>query len=467
MKRRELLKGVAMGAVVGAAPVLGQTAAGGGATKGPPSDRIRVGMIGVGGFGTGNLRQFLRHSDVDVVAVCDVNKRHVERAVGLTGGKAKAYGDFCRLLDDKTIDAVMIATPEHWHALMTVDACDAGKDVYVEKPAAHYLRESRLMLDAARRNDRVVQVGTQQRSGTHFQRAVKYVQEGRIGDVFYATCWNHSPLRGPDRPLGAGGPPPDLAWDMWLGPAPQRPYDEVTRFGSRGQGYWDFYGGMLTEWGTHMADVVLWGMKARGPESVVASGALFNQPGAEIPDTLQVTYKYPNFLFHYSILNHNTFGLNGGLGAARFGSYGIQFHGTKGTLFVDRGEYVVTPQTIRVEETLEQPAVPPNPSQRPREDMRVPGFYYKTEILAERSDSSEQGGAHIRNFLDCVKSRKRPNADIEDGHHTNAVCRLGNVAYRTGRALAWDAEKEQVAGDAEANRLLTGTYREPWKLKGL
>jgi len=462
MKRRNLLKGAALGAIAGATPVLAQTA-GGDKPKAPPSDRVRVGCIGVGGMGTGNMRQFLNHSDVEVVAVCDVSKTNLERAVGLTDGKAKGYRDFRRLLDDNSIDAVMIGTPEHWHAIMTVLACGAGKDVYVEKPAGHYIRDSRLMLEAGRKNNRVVQVGSQQRSGTHFQRVVKYVQEGKIGDVFYASCWNHSPLRSP-RTVPPQPTAEELDWDLWLGPAPKKSWEEVMRFGGRGQGWWDFYGGMLTEWGAHLADVILWAMKAKMPETVVATGGLFTYTGAEIPDTLQVTYKYPGFVMHYSILNHNTFGLNGSPGAARFGSYGMQFHGTKGTLFVDRGEFILTPQLVRVEETIPRPDLPPAAQRRTGEDMRAPGYYYTAEIGPERSDSSDQGNAHVRNFIDCVKSRQRPNADIEDGHNTNAVCRLGNIAYRVGRLLKWDSAKQEIAGDAEANQLAVGTYREPWKL---
>lgn len=456
MKRRDLLKAAAVGAVLGKDLAFGQTPDSQTPAP-PPSDRIGIGMIGVGNFGMANLRQVLRHADAQVVAVCDVFQENADKAVAQIGGKPRLYGDYRRLLEDKDVDAVVITTPEHWHALMCIDACDAGKDVYVEKPIAHHIRDGRLMVDAARRNNRVVQVGTQQRSGAHFQRAVKYVQDGRIGDVYYAAAWNHSPLPAPRTPV-TGGPPVGLDWDMWLGPAPKLPYREVWSVGRRGS--WDFWGGMITEWGSHLADVVLWALNAPPPEIVAATGGLFFKEEGEIPDTLQVSYKFPKFAFHYSVLSHNSYGLNGDPGAARFGSYGMQFHGTKGTLFVDRGGFRITPQTTRKEEPDQMPAAAPP-------DMRAPGFYYTTEILPEQSDTSEQHAPHHRNFLDCVKSRQRPNADIEEGHRTNTVTRLGNIAYRLGRTLRWDAAREQVVGDTEANRLAVGTYRDPWKPKGL
>jgi predicted dehydrogenase len=451
MKRRELLKAAALGAMIPVESAFSQ------GPRVAANDRIGVGAIGVGNMGASDLNAFLGNSDVEVVAVCDCYQPNLDNALKLTGGRAKAYGDYRRLLEDKNVQAVMIATPEHWHALMCIDACEAGKDVYVEKPASHHIRDGRLMVEAARRNNRVVQVGAQQRSGAHFQRIVRYIQEGRIGEICYATVWTHFPMPRP-RAQVTGGPPPGMDWEMWLGPAPRLPYDEVWNYGRNG--YWDFWGGNTTEWGTHLIDIVLWAMTAQGPQSTVAIGGQFHRKWGQIPDTLQITHEYPNFLLHHSILNHNTYGLNGDPGAARFGSYGMQFHGTKGTLFVDRAGFRITPQTTRREE----PDQPPSP---PTTDSRRPGSYYTTEILAEQSDSSVQHGPHVRNFLDCVKSRKQPIADIEAGHYANTVCRLGNIAYRVGRKLRWDNAKEQVIGDAEANQLAVGTYREPWKPKGL
>jgi predicted dehydrogenase len=466
VKRRDLLQGAtALGAFIGtdraahlgAAWALGPGPAAGAAKPAAPSDRIRVGMIGTGAMGTANLRDFHGNPDVDIVAVCDVDPAHLGQALEQAGGKARPYQDYRRLLDDRDIDAVVISTPEHWHALMCIDACQAGKDVYVEKPASHHIRDGRLMVDTARHNRRVVQVGSQQRSGAHFQRAVKYIQDGRIGDVHYAVCWNHAPPP-PPRPPVSGAPPPGFDWDLWLGPAPKLPYDKVMNGLRRSS--WDFWGGNLTEWGCHLADIVLWAMKVKTPDSVVAAGGRFYRADGDIPDTLQVTYKYPGFLFHYSILTQNTYGLNGDPGAARFGSFGIQFHGSKGTLYVDRSGFRLTPQPVRHEEP-NQPPPPPTP------DSRQTGFYYSTDILPESSDSSQQHGPHVRNFLDCVRSRQLPNADIEIGHTTNTVCRLGNIAYRLGRTIRWDGGKERVIDDAEANRLALGTYRDPWKPKGL
>jgi predicted dehydrogenase len=457
MKRRDLLRNAgALGALWGTDLALAQGPASV-AKKAAPSDRIRVGMIGVGGMGTGNLRACMSNPDVDVVAVCEVDKTAMDKALATTGGKAKSYKDYRRLLEDPSVDAVVISTPEHWHALMCIDACDAGKDVYVEKPASHNIQDGRLMVQTARRHKRVVQVGSQQRSGAHFQRAVRYIQGGRIGDVHFVTCWNHTPRPTP-KPQVTGGPPPGLDWDMWLGPAPALPYAEVINVGRRG--YWDFWGGMLTEWGAHLADIVLWAMNVKTPETVTATGGKFHKKTGQLPDTLQVSYKFPRFVFQYSILHHNTYGFNGDPGAARFGSYGMQFHGTKGTLFVDRSGFRLIPQPMRQEEPNQPPAGPTT-------DSRQPGFYYTTVIQPEHSDSSQQHGPHVRNFLDSVKSRKRPNADIEDGHAANTLCRLGNIAYRTGRIIRWDSQKEQIVGDAEAERLAIGTYREPWKIRGI
>ena len=453
MNRRELLRGTALSAAVAGASQPARAAA---------NDRIGVGLIGCGGQGTADQKSFMEQPDMEIVAVCDIYRPNLERGLQLAGGKAKTYHEYRRLLEDKNVQAVIIATPEHWHALMTIDACDAGKDVYVEKPASHFIREGRLAVEAARRNNRVVQVGSQQRSGAHFQRAIKYIHDGRIGDVHYAICWGHAAPRmeapSAARP-GPSSPPPELDYNLWLGPAFEKPFGEVWT--GRGR-YWDFSGGYVTEWGAHLADIVLWGLKAQGPRSVFAAGAQFRNKNSEMPDTLEVLHQYDNFIFQFSVLSHNSWGPNGDAGAGRWGSYGMQFHGTKGTLFIDRAGFRLSPQFIR----RDDPNHPPRPVEWHHDDRQL-GYYYTTETTPEYADSSVQLQAHARNFLDCVKSRKRPNADIEDGHYANTAGRLANIAYRLGRQIRWDNAKEQAIGDPEANKLVAGSYRAPWIPKGL
>jgi predicted dehydrogenase len=429
--------------------------------KPAPGDRIGVAVIGCGGMGRMDQADFQRNPDVEIVACCDVYKPNLEKSVAMTGGKAAPYSDFRKVLERRDVDAVIIATPDHWHPLITVNACDAGKDVYVEKPVSNRLREGRLMVEAARRNQRVVQVGLQQRSGTHFQRAVKMVQSGEIGDVHYVQCWNHES----GSPEGAGNPseasaPEGLDWDFWVGPAPMRPFKK-SYHPAQWRWFFDFGGGKMTDWGVHLVDIVHWGMGVDAPRSVTAiGGKLFVNDARDTPDTLSAVFEYPGFLLHYSFLLHNSFGQNGNPGHKPFGSYGIQFHGTKGTLFVDRAGYEVVAQT-------EGHTDPGGGSVRDMDDLTGVGQYYTARMAGGRATSSLQHFPHVRNFLDCVKSRQKPIADIESSHLATAACHLANIAYQTGRKIEWDAKSEKITNVPEANALLTRQYREPWKLNGL
>jgi predicted dehydrogenase len=457
MNRRQLLKSAGLTAAM-------RTVGAGQSARAAANDRVGLGVIGCGSQGTWDQKAFMSLSDVEIVALCDVYRPNLEKNLQLAGGKAKTYRDYRRLLEDRDVQAVLIATPEHWHAYMTIDACDAGKDVYCEKPASHNIRDGRLAVEAARRNNQIVEVGSQQRSGSHFQRAVKYVQDGRIGDVHYALCWGHAApsveAQEAAAPPASATPPADLDYDFWLGPAPFHPFAEVwPRNRNR---FWDFYGGYLTEWGAHLTDIVLWALQAQGLRTVQAAGAQYRNQDTEMPDTLQVLYEYPSFIFQFSVLSHNSWGPNGDPGAGRWGSYGIQFQGTKGTLFVDRAGFRLSPQFVRRPDRNH----PPRPVEWHNDDREL-GYYYTTETFPEYADASVQLPAHARNFIDSVKSRKRPIADVEDGHYTNTVNRLGNIAYRLGRKLRWDAAREQVVDDPEANRLVVGAYRAPWIPKGL
>jgi predicted dehydrogenase len=453
--RRDFLKTSALGASAPAVTALSENA-----RQSASGERIGVGLIGCGGMGQMNLIDFQRNPEVAILAVCDVFGPNAERARQVAGNQAQIYGDYRQVLERKDIQAVIIATPDHWHPLMAVDACDAGKDVYVEKPVSYCIREGRLMVEAARRNRRIVQVGIQQRSGSHFQRAVQAVREGRIGTVHYAQCWNHyqSSPSGVGNPADAD-PPADLDWDRWLGPAPKVRYNPARR---NFRLFFDYAGGQLTDWGTHLIDIVLWAMDAKAPLSATASGGkLFMRDCRDTPDTLEVIYEFPGFLLRYSTLQHSSYGHNGDPGAKPFGSYGIILQGTLGTLFVDRAGYGIIPQMTGLSEKVSQSF------REAFDDLSGVGMYYTSAAGPERGTTSLQHLPHVRNFLDCVKSRELPRGDIEIGHRSTSTCHLGNIALKTGTKILWDGEAEKITNSAAANALLTRQYRAPWRLPGL
>ena len=399
------------------------------------NDKIVVGVIGCGSQGRWDMRDFLRQPDVQIGAVCDVYDANLNEAREMTDGKAAIYKDFRKLLERKDVDAVIIATPDHWHAMPTIYACDAGKDVYVEKPLSHTVQEGRKMVDAARRNKRIVQMGTQQRSGQHFQKAVDIVRSGKLGKVLFVRTWNYSN----ELPQGIGNPPdteplPGLDWDMWLGPAPYVRYNRNRCLGNF-RWFWDYAGGKITDWGTHLIDVVHWAMGIDAPNTVYAAGGKYYiQDNRETPDNLEVTYEYPGFMMNYSNRIVNNYGIDGR-------SYGIQFQGTQGTLFVDRGGFEFTPELQRVGDESAPPAEKPS-----------------------KGEGSPQHLPHVRNFLDCVKSRQAPASEVEIGHRSTTAALLGNISLKVKQKIAWDAEKEQIVGNAEADTLLTKQYRSPWKI---
>jgi len=426
------------------------------------NDRIGIGVIGCGGMGSMDLADFQKQPEAEIVAVCDVYDTNLEKAHALTGGKARKYTDFRKVLDDREVDVVVIATPDHWHPLITVSACNAGKDVYVEKPVSNVVREGRLMVEAARRNQRIVQVGLQQRSGSHFQRAAEIVRTGELGEIHYAQAWIHET----SSPEGLGTPPDSeppagLDYDFWLGPAPKVPFNPAHFLGNW-RSFFAYGGGRITDWGVHLVDIVHMAMGVDAPQSVTASGGkLYVHDRRDTPDTQEVTWEYPGFLLHYTCLMHNSYGHNGNAGHKPFGSYGIQFHGTRGTLFVDRAGYEVTPQMKSYTE-------PGGISSRAAyDDLTGISMYYELDGTAGRGTSSVQHVPHVQNFLRAVKSRELPAADIEIGHRTTSACHLGNIALRMQQKLRWDAKEERFIGNEEANRMLVREYRAPWKLEGM
>lgn len=454
MNRRTFVS-ASIGGAAGAAAASGRSRGALGA-----NDRLIVAVIGAGGMGRANLRDFLRMGDVEVAAICDVWEHNRKRAVRMTDGEAAAYSDYRRVLELKDLDAVIVATPDHWHAPIAIAACEAGKDVYVEKPLALTIGEGRKMVETARRNKRVVQVGTQQRSGEHYQEAVELVRGGALGKISRAACWNF----GNSSPQGIGNPPDSdpprgLDWNMYLGPAPQVPFNP-NRFINTFRWFWDYSGGKMTDWGTHHMDIIQWAMNVEAPLAVTAAGGKFVlRDNRETPDTLEVVFEYPGFIATFSHREVNGYAPDGR-------DYGIQFFGSDGTLFVDREGYELIPESSGdfeepVPRYLEEVEAALNPAEPWERERRQP----KSRTRYLKGDGSEQHIRHVRNFVDCVKSREKPRSDVQIGHLSTAAPHLANIALRTGRRIRWDAQKEQIIDDPEASARLNYQYRQ-WSVAG-
>jgi predicted dehydrogenase len=403
--------------------------------------RVRVGLIGCGGMGTSDLRQALRLG-AQVVALCDVDDAQSARVKDLVSKDFSqtpelVTRDFRHLLDRKDIDAVIVATPDHWHAIPTVMACQAGKDVYVEKPLSLTIGEGRTMVDVARKHKRVVQMGTQQRSAPHYASAVEYVKGGALGKIRLVKTWAYQDWMG-NIPVKPDGPPPaGVDYDMWLGPAPSRPFNP-NRFHFNFRWYYDYSGGLMTDWGAHMIDIANWGMGVKAPNACVSVGGKFGFPddAEETPDTQQALWEFDG----YSMIWEHATAVGQG---PYMRDHGVAFHGNNGVLVVDRGGWEVYPET----ETSQG-----------RKKYRYAGEPRRG------TGGVDYHQAHVRNFLDCMDSRQPPRSDVEVGHNSMIACHLGNIAFRARRRIQWDVEGERVVGDAEAQAMVDKPYRAPWKL---
>ncbi|HUK19835.1 MAG TPA: Gfo/Idh/MocA family oxidoreductase [Bryobacteraceae bacterium] len=396
------------------------------------NDKVALGLVGSGRQGNADWKWFVANSDVAPLAVADVYQPNLENGLSNAGGQATGYKDFRRLLERKDLDAVVVATPDHWHALATVLSCEAGKDVYCEKPLSLTIHDGQAMVAAAKKSGRIVQVGSQQRSGPHYQKAVEIVRSGGLGKVAHVSA---SMVRNALPGVGQypdAQPPADLDWDMWLGPAPYKPYNKL-RCLYNFRWFWDYSGGQMTNMGAHDLDIARWALDSRGPVAVAGfGGRLCLQDGGETPDVQEVIFQFPGgTVVTWSVREMN---------AAPQPT--LVFHGTKGTLAITRSGY-----QIKAEHWGNGPNREPQ-----TEDSSMPG------------NNNEQHRLHIRHFIDCVKNRKRPISDVEDGHLTAVMCHLGNIATRLGRSVRWDSENERILGDPEANQWLARPYRAPWKL---
>jgi predicted dehydrogenase len=401
-----------------------------------PSDRINVGLIGCNGMGFADLTAFLDHSQVECLALCDIDESVLNgRAANvekMRGRKpANLYKDWRKLIDNKDINIVIVGTPDHWHCLQMIAACDAGKDVYCEKPIGRTIGECNLMVNAAKRNKTVVQVGQWQRSDPHWQDAVKFIQSGKLGKIRLVRVFSYQGWC-PTIPVLADEPtPPGVDYDMWLGPAPGRPFNR-NRFHFTFRWFWDYAGGLMTDWGVHLLDYALYGMNVTTPKSVMAMGGKYGYPtdACETPDSLQTIYEFDGF----NVMWDHAIGINDG---AYGRNHGLGFVGENGTLVIDRDGWEVIPEDVNGKKRME--AVP----------------------LAKGTGKGLN--KHVTNFLECVNKRDpNTNASVEIGAHIAKFSALGNIAYRTGKKLVWDGTK--FTNDSEANNYLFPNYRQPWIL---
>ncbi|MHC1769389.1 MAG: Gfo/Idh/MocA family protein [Verrucomicrobiia bacterium] len=389
------------------------------ATGENPSDFIGIGFIGVGGQGNSNLGALMKNA----VAVCDVDTAHLaktkQRVEKATGRTCAAYKDYRQLLEDKAVDAVLISTPDHWHALPTIHACQAGKDVYCEKPLTLTIAEGQAMVKAAHRYQRIVQTGSQQRSDPKFRLACELVRSGRLGAIQNVRV-GIAKVNFAGPPVADSEPPAELDYELWLGPAPWRPYN-LKRVHYLFRFFWDYSGGQMTNWGAHHLDIAQWalGMDESGPVSIEAKARYHAENWYEVPEWCEITYRYANGVTVSCSQEHKM---------------GALFEGEKGSIYVNRGVLQSTPEEI------------------------------VSEPLGDGDVHLYKSANHHRNWLECIKSRKLPIADVVIGHRTATVCHLGNIAMRTGRKLQWDPAAEKIIGDADAAKRTTYTYRKPWEL---
>jgi predicted dehydrogenase len=406
------------------------------------NDRIAIGFIGVGAMGSDNLSYAMKLTELQPVAVCDVYRPHVERAVDAArkgGYELKVVKDFRDLLADKTIDAVCISTPDHWHAYMAVEACKAGKDVYVEKPASKGIDEGLKMVQAARKYNRVVQAGTMQRSGGNFKKAAQLVAAGTLGEITFCHTFQSAATKRerwgspPD-----GKPPADLDWDMWLGPAPGVPFNpnrwgKETDYFPTFRYFWDYAGGAMTDWGVHLIDPLHQCFGEIMPKSITALGEKFYvQDNCDTPDTMLATFEYPNFLATYESRTCNPMPM---LGMNQ--SAGTAIHGTEGSILVNRTGCWIIPNQ---------------------------GSKLRASTWENIPDMQPMNLPHWKNFAECIKTREKPASDIETCVRSSTACLLANVAMRARTRVDWDEKNWSVQQEA-AKPFVKTAYRSPWKLE--
>ncbi|MEO7651012.1 MAG: Gfo/Idh/MocA family oxidoreductase [Bryobacteraceae bacterium] len=395
------------------------------------SDKVNVVLMGIRGRGKSMAEYFGPLPDVRIPMVCDVDSTIVGPVTKMVtesqGREPKLISDIRRALDDKDIDAIVMATPIHWHAPGTILACNAGKDVYVEKPASHNIREGRLMVEAARRNKRIVQLGTQSRSRPVTQRFVEYVQSGKIGKTLMAKVGNVQMRNNighrEDEPV-----PPGIDYETWTGPLPKMGFNK-NRFHGTVNWHWHYGGGDLSNDGIHWVDIARWAMGVDAPGTIGGLGSkVFFDDDQQTPDTMNITWDFGSKVIQYEQRLWNTYRIEGSENS-------VWIYGTDGMAVAGRWD-------------------------GGKHEFRV--YDKKGKLIHSDSEAKADQNTHARNFIDCIKSRQAPNAEIETGHLSTVLCHLGNIVARTGRTIHYDPKTETIKGDAEANRLVKREYRAHW-----
>ncbi len=399
------------------------------------NEKLVCGLIGARNMGFNNLKAFLAQKNTHCAAICDVDENILNKRIAdvenIQGTKPQGFKDFRKLLEQPGIDVIIIGTPDHWHCLPFVYAAQEGKSIYVEKPLANTMEEINIMEQAVNRYNIVAQVGQWQRSDKHWQDAVRYLHSGKLGKIRAVNTWaapqawmGSYPVK-PDEPVPHG-----VDYDFWLGPAQARPFN-INRFHHHFRFFWDYGGGLMTDWGVHVIDYSLIGMKSGTPKSAVAIGGRFLYPesATETPDTMQVSYDYGDYILIWS----QGVGING-FNHGRH--HGIAFYGKEGALIIDRDGWEVIPEG---KSSLE-----------------------KVELQKVDGNGLDN---HLANFISCVKDRDNLlNCNVSEAANTARVCVLGNMAYRTGQAIRWDSIQSKVIDNPEANQMLVPNYRSPWEL---
>jgi predicted dehydrogenase len=403
-----------------------------------PSDQVNIGAIGINGMGWSNVKSAVKIPGVNIVALCDVDKNVLDKRLAELGtmgkdtSKVKTYGNYKELLDNKDVDAVIIGTPDHWHALIMIEAVQAGKDVYVEKPVGNTIEECRTMVAAQVKYNKIVQAGQWQRSQKHFRDAVDYIRTGKLGNIRTVKVWCYQGWMKPGEVVPDTAPPPGVDYNMWLGPAKKRAFN-ASRFHFNFRWFWDYAGGLMTDWGVHLMDYAIFGMDAPVPKTVSALGGPFAYPELyqETPDTMGALYEFPKF----NLIWDHAMGIDNGLFRK---DHGIAFIGNNGTLELDRSGWEVMEEKNS-----------------------------KNKAIVERVKPTDVGlDEHWKNFIGAVKSRKQSdlNCPIATGSHIATVCQLGNIAFRSQQKLTWDSEKGKFTDDKINKEYLYAKYQNGYKL---